>query len=420
MKSTYIWGAGHRGVLTALDCEQRGVEVAGFIDSRANQIKTKLGLPVLTLEQVQSQKPQVIIAIQNENAVKEISEKLKHRGMEFTISKDEYKDAVYQNLAYNHMINIVENRPLDINIEVVNKCPMKCCFCCNRKIKRNKQVMDMNLFKKICDDYYDIGGGGFALSSMQSDLFQDPLLMERLAYIKPLKDKFYVYTTNPLISIGKYNYNELKQILEVFNYITVSVLGLNKEDYAKMGGIDLFDKFIGNLERVGEIIEKNNLDTIIKLAYRTFKKEELESDVLYSKLNNRYGNEGIIDKFFSWSGSISQEDLPKGAIVVYKNNINERENCAAAVSTLSISSNGNVVGCGCIDWNEENVICNIKDSSILEIWGSEKAKRFRNAFENGRIPKICHECALYTSIKMAYSRPELLKYDVKDGIYWEL
>jgi len=28
MKPTYIWGAGHYGVLTALDCEQRGIEVA--------------------------------------------------------------------------------------------------------------------------------------------------------------------------------------------------------------------------------------------------------------------------------------------------------------------------------------------------------------------------------------------------------
>jgi len=418
MKSTYIWGAGHYGVLTALDCEQRGVDVAGFIDSNAN-LKKRLGLPVLAFEYVQSQtKPQIIIAVQNEEAVKKISEKLKQQEMDFTISKfilDKDKE-----LSYNHMINIVKNRPLDINIEVVNKCPMKCCFCCNRKIERNKQIMDMNLFKKICDDYYDIGGGGFALSSMQSDLFQDPLLMERLTYIKPLKDKFYVYTTNPLISIGKYNDNELKQILEVFNYITVSVLGLNKEDYAKMGGIDLFDKFISNLERIGEIIKRNNLDTIIKLAYRTFKKEELENDVLYSQLNNRYGKEGVIDKFFSWSGNISQDDLPEGATVIYKNNMSEIENCAASVSTLAISPNGNVIGCGCIDWNEEYVIGNIKESSILEIWRNAKAEQFRNAFENGKIPKICRECALYTSVKTAYSRIELLKYDVKDGIYWTL
>jgi len=50
----YIWGAGHFGVLTALDCEQKGIKIAGFIDGNANQIKTRLGLPVLTFEQAQS------------------------------------------------------------------------------------------------------------------------------------------------------------------------------------------------------------------------------------------------------------------------------------------------------------------------------------------------------------------------------
>jgi len=86
MKQTYIWGAGHYGVLTALDCEQKGIEVAGFIDSNAS-LKKRLGLPVLTLEQVQLPKPHIIIAVQNENAVKEISEKLKCKGMDFSVSK---------------------------------------------------------------------------------------------------------------------------------------------------------------------------------------------------------------------------------------------------------------------------------------------------------------------------------------------
>jgi hypothetical protein len=87
MKSTYIWGAGHYGVLTALDCEQRDVKVAGFIDSNANHVKTRLGLPVLTLEQALPTKPQIIIAVQNEKAIKEISEKLKSHRLDFTVSK---------------------------------------------------------------------------------------------------------------------------------------------------------------------------------------------------------------------------------------------------------------------------------------------------------------------------------------------
>ena len=87
MKQTYIWGAGHYGVLTALDCEQRGIEVAGFIDSNASKIKTRLGLPCLSIEQVPLPVERLIIAIQNEDAVKTITEKLKSQGINFEISK---------------------------------------------------------------------------------------------------------------------------------------------------------------------------------------------------------------------------------------------------------------------------------------------------------------------------------------------
>ncbi|GBU25052.1 hypothetical protein R83H12_01691 [Fibrobacteria bacterium R8-3-H12] len=91
MKSTYIWGAGHYGVLTALDCEQKGIEVAGFIDSNASKIKTRLGLPCLSFEQALpfcsgENKPHIIIAIKNEKAIKEIVEKLESYKLNFEVS----------------------------------------------------------------------------------------------------------------------------------------------------------------------------------------------------------------------------------------------------------------------------------------------------------------------------------------------
>jgi len=78
---TYIWGAGHYGVLTALDSERKGIKVAGFIDSNAGKIKTRLGLPVLAFEQVKEGNPQIIIAVKDEKIIKEISEKLSSFGL---------------------------------------------------------------------------------------------------------------------------------------------------------------------------------------------------------------------------------------------------------------------------------------------------------------------------------------------------
>ncbi|MDR0305576.1 MAG: FkbM family methyltransferase [Chitinispirillales bacterium] len=76
--NTFIWGAGHYGVLTTLDFKQKGIKVTGFIDSNANQIKTKLELPVFTPEQALSSiKPYIIVAVQKKFAVNVIADFLK-------------------------------------------------------------------------------------------------------------------------------------------------------------------------------------------------------------------------------------------------------------------------------------------------------------------------------------------------------
>jgi predicted SAM-dependent methyltransferase len=80
----YIWGAGHYGALTLLDLKNKGTEVKGFIDKDAKAIKTRLGLPVFEHNEVISDKSQdfqIIIAIQNGEAINEIIEKLEFLGL---------------------------------------------------------------------------------------------------------------------------------------------------------------------------------------------------------------------------------------------------------------------------------------------------------------------------------------------------
>jgi hypothetical protein len=77
-KEIYIWGAGHYGVLTAFNYEQEGIKIKAFIDINANKIKTRLGLPVLTPEQVlinnATIKPYIIVSVENQNAACKITE----------------------------------------------------------------------------------------------------------------------------------------------------------------------------------------------------------------------------------------------------------------------------------------------------------------------------------------------------------
>ena len=114
MKQTYIWGAGRYGVLTALDCEQKGVNVAGFIDINADKIKTRLGLSVFALSEI-SPNSHIIIAVQSEKAVNEITENLKSREIDFAISSIVLKTTNVPNNYYtNPRRNSKETPPSSI------------------------------------------------------------------------------------------------------------------------------------------------------------------------------------------------------------------------------------------------------------------------------------------------------------------
>lgn len=49
---------------------------------------------------------------------------------------------------------------------------------------------------------------------------------------------------------------------------------------------------------------------------------------------------------------------------------------------------------------------------------SSKAKKFRNAFQMGKIPVICKECGLYSSFNKCMEHKELLGYRSIDGLYY--
>lgn len=329
-------------------------------------------------------------------------------------------DYLFARMAYLYMLYLIKRRPLDINIETITVCPVKCVFCCNRLYKRDYVVMDNHLFKKIIEQYCRMGGGTVGIGSMQSDFLSDPLLLERMVIINKYKKKLWVHSTTPLISCKKYNDEELLRILKCFDYLVVSAMGYDRQSYQEMAGIDAFDIFREQLERLNRIITNNNLKIRVDIAFRTSNKRALRGSSFYKDVKKMFPIGDIKDAFFSWFGSIKQDDLPDGAKLYIKENRKRQENCVVPSATLAVQANGKVVGCGCIDWLEKYVIGDVHQNTLKEIWKSSKAKKFRNAFRrNGYgIPTICRECGLYISLRECMEKKELLGYRSIDGLYY--
>ncbi len=50
------------------------------------------------------------------------------------------------------------NRPPLLSIETTNACNARCVFCGYRFMQRPKSIMDMDLYKKVVNDYAECGG----------------------------------------------------------------------------------------------------------------------------------------------------------------------------------------------------------------------------------------------------------------------
>lgn len=328
---------------------------------------------------------------------------------------------ILDEIAYLHILRIIKKRPLDINIETINMCPLKCVFCCNRIYNREHVVMDNKLFEDIIKQYCDMGGGALGLSSMQSDFFSDPLLMDRMRIIKKYKKKYkkklWVYVTTPLISLKKYSDKELQYILRLFDCLQISVEGYDRESYQNMAGINGFDIVKEQLERVREIMEKNSLTIRIDICFRTYNKAKLKASKIYKEMKRVFNIYDVKDTFFSWFGTIKQEDLPKGAKVIFKYNDRKKVNCVNANVSLTVMADGKVVGCGCIDWLGKYIIGDCRKNTLEEIWRSPEAVEFRTAFEKGKVPSICHECGLYSPMTNMKNK-RLLKYKLSSGLFY--
>ena len=320
---------------------------------------------------------------------------------------------------FSRIMAIAQERPLDINIEISNFCAASCVFCPNSKVKRAKQSMTMELFKKVVDEYVELGGGGVGLSSMQSDLFSDKLLLERLRYLEKYKGRLYVYTTTYLVGASKLDDAQLEYFLRNVNSLQISLGGTDKDDYQEMYGINAFELVRDQLLRIKKIVENNNLDLRLSLYFRIADAAKVQSSSLVRELGSRFKMEEVRDSFFSWGGIISQDDLPAGAKLFKTDNTSKRTDCAATWASLSVGVDGTVVGCGCVDWNSRHPVGNVSSHSIKEVWQSKKALEFRQGFSSNNIPDLCKDCSLYYPIDAAFSRPDLSNYRPIDGLWYE-
>ena len=104
---------------------------------------------------------------------------------------------------------ILEKKPLILAIETISTCNARCIFCAYPTMKRKHEVMPLDLFEKIVDEYARVGGGALSLTPVMGDPLIDPHFIERYKILEKYQNIQQVSFTTNGIAFGRFSDEEL-------------------------------------------------------------------------------------------------------------------------------------------------------------------------------------------------------------------
>ncbi|MDD5530693.1 MAG: radical SAM protein [bacterium] len=295
--------------------------------------------------------------------------------------------------------------PKFVFVELTNICNFDCTFCATRIMKRQKGMMDFNLYRKIVNEAKDIGINNLNLWLM-GEPFLYPKIFECIEYAKDKNIGVSLITNGSLFnahffqkffSLDLSNINNmiisyhtpnketfnLRNSKEIdFNIYCEQISRFIKEkikhktsfpleirflinilefEFAK-GIPNSYEKIKDSLHFIGEINSKFKFPT----------KKEFE---YYNKCNDYFRIEIIPDLYlrFEQTHDWNKIFIPQEAKVVPA----KRGYCKFPFDTLGVLWNGDCTIC-CVDFDGEINIGNASDCSLREILESNGIKEIRN------------------------------------------
>ena len=306
-----------------------------------------------------------------------------------------------------------KQRPLFLHLETVNICNLKCVICPYVSMERQKETMPMPLFERIIDDYLTMGGGDVGLTPSVGDIFLDKLLVER---IRLLRTRAGVRSIGFVTNGGNarvFPDDDLAYVVNECTRINMSVYGLDEEENAAMTRRpNKYEVILGQMKRIVEL----NRRAMIVFAFRLLKPDAKTRayDWMRRNFGQIYPHE-ILTSFGNWGGAIdTSRPLPfSGAWTGGGDHetVGDGTPCAYPLLHLKVAVNGDVKFCSCIDYDShaENIIGNVKDDSLLNIYNGAKARRL---WRDGL--SICKGCTHYKPVQLFSKHYALLSDPIRN------
>ena len=295
-------------------------------------------------------------------------------------------------------IEAMSLRPYELHLELTNLCNANCIFCPYQFQEREVQFMSSDVFKKAVSDFVACGGGSVGLTPIVGDALIDPHFVERVRYLRsqPAIDRIWI-TTNAIL-LDKHGIDEV--LNSGLTSITISTSGFDEESYKRVYRSTAYHRFKNNIYCLLERNSHRSDPLHIVIGFRTDRSlSDVMADPDFLPILKHKPPIDYTWSFTSAGGRIT--NLPKSMRlrVVSK----RPEPCVQLYNGPIVLPDGTVSSCSCLaamDAIPDLGLGNILDSSLMDLWSSDRLKKIRAEFGTEQLNRTCAGCDMYRNLDM--------------------
>ncbi len=361
-------------------------------------------------------RPLYIKRVERINPEKQLTDALTERfGEKFT----EYRKKYFKVLnSVNENYNYVPDYPLNVLVEVVNKCNLECIMCLSSHRKGPTKVISQDTITKLLKEFEEN-----KLPALMFGAGEEPLMFTDIDKIwegansAGIMDIF-IFTNGTLLN------KEMRE--KIFNHkvarVYISLDAATEETYAKvrLKNNDIEQDTTNNdklkiLEQDSNRLEniENNIKELIKLreekglqlpqirvSYTVQHKNKHEIELFKNKWEN------VVDFIefqetqniqFDKISKLSEKERWKRRPPMFEKNF--KKDCKAPFHSATIWADGSVIPC-CTFQGKNLTLGNINGipelgippESLKELWNGDKINELREQFRTGELNIVCQSC----------------------------
>lgn len=269
--------------------------------------------------------------------------------------------------------------PKSILIETYSLCQGECKFCPYKEL-RSSSEQTMLTTEKYLELLYEISQHKISRLTLFNN--NEPLLDKRIYEFVKVSHEMMPNVEIGLSSNGRAITKDVLDKLKGSNLsiLYISIPCVDREDYKNVMGV-----YPDCLFELLDSIEDEKLHKMVRIAVPITK--YLNEDALMQKFKQFKVCIWNLEYKATWGIAKKFNEVAKGDSIAGL--------CDRPMDQAVISSNGDVLIC-CRDWQSQNVVGNVYNSSLFDIWHSEPMQKIQYLISQGKYSEIecCKDCAM--------------------------